>query len=402
MAETQIETNDVFAARPSTPLLSFDGAVASVNETEASEPVALHYGNPATEERALKDGKAVTDFSDREIVQVSGADRLSWLDSLSTQRLTDMEAGDSRELLILSPQGHIDNHAGIVDDGENAWLICDRGYGQTMVDFLRSMQFMMRVEVTARPDMGALAVYGDFLTDVLERADEENPPLIWRDTWAHTVEGGAHYGVEDSAHPGCKSKPMQVLFCERDRLAEYARACIDAGYRLAGSLAAEAVRVRRWQPRMSLEGALPSVLPHELDWLRTAVHLHKGCYRGQETVAKIVNLGRPPRRLTYLYLEGEFGDLPPVGSDVMWNGRVCGQVTTATRSTDEGAVALAVLRRAVPLDAILDLGEYRASQKEIVNCEGKSSVSPQTRPGAELRGSITARASSAQTRANLA
>lgn len=382
------EVNDVFAACPPSPLLSLDGAVASVSETEASEPVALHYGNPATEERAFAESRAFTDFSDREIVQVSGSDRLSWLDSLSTQRLTDMGAGESRELLILSPQGHIENHAGIVDDGENAWLICDSGYGQTMADFLRSMQFMMRVEVTARPDMGALAVYGDFPTGVRERASAGKEPLIWRDSWAHTAEGGAHYGIEDSKHPANKTAPMQVLLCKREALTPIAEACIDSGLRPAGSLAAEAVRVNMWRPRMRCEGAVAKALPHELDWLRTAVRLHKGCYRGQETVAKIVNLGRAPRRLTYLYLEGEYGELPAVGSDVVYDGSVCGQLTSVARSTDSGAVALAVLRRATPLEAILEVGEqgeYRASQKEIVSTEGKSSVSPAERPGAELR-----------------
>lgn len=376
-----------FDTRLQSPLCSFEGAVSSLDAEGEVFTVPLHYGNPATEERALKEGKAITDFSDREIVQVSGPDRLQWLESLSTQRFEDMQAGDSRELLILSPQGHIDNHAGIIDNGECAWLICDSGYGQAMVDFLNSMRFMLRVEVQARPDMAALALYGEFLPESVQVAvGESTPALIWSDPWARTAENGAHYGVEDGNHPGCKGEPMQVLLCERDRLADAASACIEAGYRLSGSLAAEAVRVRAWRPRMSFEGALDKALPHELDWLRTAVHLHKGCYRGQETVAKIVNLGKPPRRLAYLYLEGEFGELPASGSDVIWNGRVCGHVTTAVRSTDEGAVALAVLRRAVPLDAILDIGNYQASQKEIVSCEGKSSVSPQTRPGAELRG----------------
>lgn len=398
-----MQTDEVssFDTRSQSPLCGFEGAVSSLDTEGEVFAVPLHYGNPATEERALKDGRAITDFSDREIVQVSGPDRLSWLESLSTQRLTDMEASDSRELLILSPQGHIENHAGVYEDGESAWLICDSGYGQAMIDFLNSMRFMLRVEVQACPDMAALAVYGDFPSEAVQAAvGESAPALIWSDPWARTAEGGAHYGVEDGKHPGCAGKPMRVLLCQSDKLADIARACTAAGYRLAGSLAAEAVRVRSWRPRMSCEGAISSALPHELDWLRTAVHLDKGCYRGQETVAKIVNLGRPPRRLVYLYLEGEFGDLPPAGSDVVWNGRVCGQLTSVVRSTDEGAIALAVLRRAVPLDAIIDLSEYRASQKEIVNCEGKSSVSPKTRPGAELRGN--APAPTVQNRANLA
>lgn len=137
---------------------------------------------------------------------------------------------------------------------------------------------------------------------------------------------------------------------------------------------------------MATEGAAAKALPHELDWLRTAVHLNKGCYRGQETVAKVVNLGRPPRRLTMLLLEGEYGELPAGGSEVMWEGRPAGEITSAARSVDDGPVALALLRRAVPADAVLDVGDYCASQRVVVNPGGKSSASPATRPGSELRG----------------
>ena len=127
------------------------------------------------------------------------------------------------------------------------------------------------------------------------------------------------------------------------------------------------------------------VLPHELDWLRTAVHLDKGCYRGQETVAKLVNLGKPPRRLTYLYLEGPEGDLPEPGSDVMLGERVVGKLTSVARDSEEGPVALALLRRNTADDAQLHVGAFEAVQEPIVAREGKSSASPSERPGQGLR-----------------
>ena len=78
---------------------------------------------------------------------------------------------------------------------------------------------------------------------------------------------------------------------------------------LAGIWAAEALRVAAWRPRLGFETDHRTIV-HEVDWLRTAVHLHKGCYRGQETVARVHNLGRPPRRLVFLHLDGSGHVLP--------------------------------------------------------------------------------------------
>ncbi len=387
------------------------GAIAGACEIR----VALHYGNPGAEERALARGAAFADFSDREILRLSGTDRLKLLDSLATQRLACLEPGQTRELLLLSPRGHIENQALAADDGESAWLLCDAGHGQALADFLARMRFMMDVEIEPRPDLGAIATYekpgacdasgespvwgrapnGRFLPigarpqtggiSISGTSPAGAPDLpLWRDPWPALAEGGTLYGPEPERHPA-RFRALVVAAVPRDSLAETARSLGADGLGPAGSLAAEALRVAAWRPRMRTEGSAKA-LPHELDWLRTAVHLNKGCYRGQETVAKIVNLGRPPRRLAMLYLEGEYGELPEPGSEVGWNGRAAGTVTSAVRSVDEGPVALALLRRAVPGDAVLEVGEYRAGQRAIVNPEGKSSASPAVRPGAELRG----------------
>ena len=433
------------------------GEANAAEQTEGRQScaVALHYGNPGTEERALARGAAFTDMSDREIVQLTGADRLKLLESLTSQRVEDLAPGQTRELLLLSPQGHIENQALVAETGESTWLLCDAGYGQAFADFLMRMRFMMQVEAVVRHDLGAIGMYakpgespfgafgafaiaGDGAEPTLTadgesasgpgqsasgctvsgepesgqselgRSELGQPELgqselgqpelgqpgsgqsasslpIWADPWPGLEPGGALYGPEPERHPA-RFRRLHIAAGPRKSLLAVARGLIEKGIRPAGSLAAEALRVVSWRPRMASEGAAPKAIAHELDWLRTAVHLDKGCYRGQETIAKVVNLGRPPRRLAMLYLEGAYGELPEPGASVEWNGRVAGTVTSAVRSVDDGPVVLALLRRAVPGDAVLDLGEYRAGQRAIVNLEGKSSVSPSVMPGAELRG----------------
>src|ERR1700730_3985872 len=103
-------------------------------------------------------------------------------------------------------------------------------------------------------------------------------------------------------------------------------------------------------------------IPHEVGWIETAVHLSKGCYRGQETVARVHNLGRPPRRLVLLHLDGiTTDDLPAVGTPVTAaDGRTVGRTGTAVRHYEFGMVALALVKQNVADDAGLRMGACAA------------------------------------------
>jgi folate-binding protein YgfZ len=127
---------------------------------------------------------------------------------------------------------------------------------------------------------------------------------------------------------------------------------VDAGAALAGVWAFEALRVEARRPRAGFETDHRTI-PHEVGWIGVAVHLDKGCYRGQETVARVQNLGRPPRRLVLLHLSGEADALPATGSAVELDGRSVGFLGTAVQHHEFGPVALAVVKRAVPDDAAL-------------------------------------------------
>ncbi|NAZ81434.1 folate-binding protein, partial [Kineococcus sp. R8] len=326
------------------PLLGTAGAVAADGRDAG---VAWHYGDPVGEQRALVAGTAVADLSHRGVVRVSGPDRLSWLNSITTQLLTGLAPGRGTETLVLSPQGRIEHDLHLVDDGEATWITVEPGEQAALVAFLERMRFMLRVEVEdVTPQW---AVLGEPSRDT---AATGGP--VWVDPWPGAVpvaEGGSadtagYSAVSTLEHPGGERAWREVLVPRGELLTRV------GGRRLAGTWATEALRVEAWRPRLGFETDARSI-PHELDWLRTAVHLHKGCYRGQETVAKVHNLGRPPRRLVLLHLDGSGHDLPAPGDDVVAGDKRVGAVTTAARHHELGPVALALVKRSLPLDAAL-------------------------------------------------
>ena len=412
--------------RPS-PLLTRPGAVASAPDGP-DQAVPAHLGDPGREQAALAEGRAACALA-RDVVTVTGPDRLSWLTTLSSQVLTSLEPGDGgAETLLLDAQGHITHALAALDDGRTLWLVTEAGSGEELATFLDSMRFMLRVEVTERPDVMALGALGEGL-EALARAARDTAPDspaapdssdaqagaaetggaepqgsligLWRDPWPGVVEGGTSYDVgEDRPHPGQEYRGGLVLVPAQSVNA-VAGTFLTAGKgrRLAGALAWEALRIEAGRPRRARE-ADARAIPHELDWLRTAVHLTKGCYPGQETIARTLNLGRPPRRLTVLQLDGLVGDLPRPGASVRMGERVVGAVTSVARHHELGPIALALLRRVVPAGEQLTVeitevdeatgetipvGRVDAAQEVLVSPEGRAQASPAERPGAGLR-----------------
>jgi folate-binding protein YgfZ len=268
--------------------------------------VAAHYGDPLREQRELIESGAVVDRSHRGVVRVSGPDRLTWLHSLVSQHVETLPAGEAREALILSPHGHVEHHLVLRDDGEATWITCEPEMSAGLVGYLDSMRFMLRVEVE---DLSAshgvvTAVTGDAIRDEVVAIEE----LVAR--------------IEASDLP------------------------------LVGHGAWEAHRVARHLPRLGFETDHRTI-PHEVGWIGIAVHLDKGCYRGQETVARVHNLGRPPRRLVFGHLDGTLEELPAAHTPVELDGRAVGFLGTAVHHAEMGPVALAVVKRATPDDAPL-------------------------------------------------
>ena len=381
-----------------------------VDEAVASFGATAHFGDPSGEQWALEAGRALVRRPDLAVISVSGADRLTWLTSLASQIVTGLVPGMSRELLILSPEGRVEHWAGASDDGEALHLIVERSDLSGFVAFLDSMRFALRVSVAERDVVVVSSV----------RAGANTPEAVaalpghlwtWEDPWPGVVEGGAAY-FQGERHPGART-PMMFHAVSRQDADEFEAAWLAGGAasgaaeahaapssappgarsstpspaggkrRRAGYLAWEAMRIAAWKPRLGRETDARAI-PPEVDWLRTAVHTSKGCYRGQETIARVINLGRPPRRLTYLQLDGSRGDLPAPGTPITVGGRQVGVITSSARHADEGPIALALIARAVPVSTVFDIDGVAAAQEEIVPVHGKSSVSPETRPGADL------------------
>ena len=290
------------------PLLSLPGAVPSDG---LDQGVAAHYGDPLREQRRLAEGQGFVDLSHRAVVTVTGPDRLSWLHSLVSQHVAQLKPGEGTTALVLSPNGHVEHVMAMVDDGATTWIHAEPGTGPALSGFLDSMRFMLRVEVA----------------DVTD---------AWAILWQPVTQ--PHETV--TTRPSSRGRE---LFVPRPELAEVAKTLGVP----AGVAAYEALRVAAGEPRLGIETDHRTI-PHEVGLLANAVHLDKGCYRGQETVARVYNLGRPPRRMVLLHLDGSRERLPAPGADVVRDARSIGRLGTAVHHFELGPIALAVIKRATP------------------------------------------------------
>ncbi|MFF4340276.1 YgfZ/GcvT domain-containing protein [Kitasatospora sp. NPDC001540] len=300
------------------PLLALPGAVPAEGPDEG---VAAHYGDLFREQRALAAGRGFTDLSHRGVITVTGPDRLNWLHLLLTQHVSELPPQQATEALVLSPNGHVEHALYLVDDGETTWIHVEPGGAPALVKYLESMKFWNRVEVADATEQYAVV----FLPA------------------GSTAPVGAAAAVRELPWG-------RDLFLPRAELAAAAEQFGPA----AGVWAYEALRIEGHRPRLGFETDHRTI-PHEVDWLGSAVHLQKGCYRGQETVARVHNLGRPPRRLVFLHLDGTEEKLPAHGTEVRVEGqeRPVGFVTSSARHHELGPIALALVKRNTPVDAVL-------------------------------------------------
>ena len=300
------------------------GAVLNVAGPDAGIP--WHYGDPLREQRWLEAGEAAVDLSNRPIFTVAGVDRLTWLHALTSQQFESLQPGEQTRAFILDPQGHIEHAFGGHDDGETFWAATEPGHLEPLLAWLSRMQFASRVVVTDRSESHALILRG-------------GPRIV-----------------------------------ERGRLHQ------ELGERRAGTWASEALRIAAGEPRIFLDTD-PQTIPNEIAMpdglhLGSAVHLQKGCYRGQETVARVHTLGRPPRRLTLLHLDGSAERLPELGEPVTDGVRPVGRVGTSAIHHELGPIALALIKRNTPVDSPLAIGDVAASQEVVVDPEVGLHVRP--------------------------
>lgn len=299
------------------------------HETGPDAGAVWHYGDPMREQRRLAAGEASVDLSHRPTFSIGGSDRLSWLNNIASQKLDDLEAGRWFTAYILDPQGRIGHVFGGLDDGATLWASTEPGHQEALLAWLRRMQFAARVEIVDRSDTHAMVIAG-------------GPRIV-----------------------------------PREQLDEV------LGDQRAGTWAADALRIEAGQPRTFVDTD-DKTIPNELAnpeglTLGAGVHLQKGCYPGQETVARVYTLGRPPRRLTRLHLDGTAEALPAVGAEVVLDGRVVGRVGSSARHYELGPIGLALIKRNVPADVPVLVDGIDAAQELIVDPEVGLHVRPRLR-----------------------
>jgi folate-binding protein YgfZ len=328
------------------PMLDLPGAVEAEHPDEG---VAAHYGDPMREQRVMSEQPSLVDRSNRGVIKITGPDRLSWLHSLTSQHLERLTPGVTQQALVLSPQGHLEHHLTLIDDGTATWIHVEPHTAKALADYLNSMRFMLRVEVED--------LTGQLVVQTLARADEEKssdvtvpafslPAPLEQDIAPAAVMHGP-FTIDLIVEPGAKGK-------------------LAAAYPVAGLWAFEAARIAAHIPRPGLDSD-HKTLPHEIGLVDDAVHLNKGCYRGQETVARIENVGHPPRRLVFLHLDGSVDRLPAHGAPITTqDGAQVGFVGSAARHFELGPIGLGLVKRTVPTDATLLADGVAAAQEVVV------------------------------------
>lgn len=308
-----------------------------------------HFDNPLVEQRDLVAGQRVVVLDEKSVIKVSGVDRLTWLNAMLSQNVANLKAGESAEGLLLDAQGRIEHDVHVIEDGEAAWLIVATEHRDKLLKWLDMMIFRSKVSV----EPADLAVVGSFNSGLSD--------LVWKDAWTADPVGSVRYAAKLG-----EAWNFYESLLTQDQVTELLKETAQGGL-----LALEALRVaahRPWQPNELDE----KTLPHELDWLSSAVHLSKGCYRGQESVAKVHNLGHPPRRLVLLHLDGSGHALAEAGDQVYVSGtdNSVGRITSIGQHYELGPIALALISRNVDEKAALfvrtEFGEIAANQETIV------------------------------------
>jgi hypothetical protein len=342
------------------PALGLPGACPAP-EGSVDSGVPWHYGDPHSEQRRLAAGRGAVDLSHREVVQVSGPDRLTWLHSLTTQHLEHLAPGNSTTALILSPHGHVEHELHMVDDGTTTWITVEPGTAADLVAYLDSMRFMLRVDVA---DVSAdWAVVWQPVRD--PHADHPTWLVSADVAGVGATDAGSDRGGDASKYLDHRPDVLvgrEVIVPRQDLVAAL-------GDEPAGTWALEALRVAAAAPRIGFETD-HRTLPHEVGWVGPAVHLAKGCYRGQEAVARVHNLGAPPRRLVLLHLDGSAEALPAHGDAVVLGEREIGWIGSAARHYELGPIATAVVKRSIDPAAELvvrsEHGDLVAAQEPVI------------------------------------
>jgi tRNA-modifying protein YgfZ len=309
-----------------------------------------HYGDPLGEQRVAATEAVVVDRSHRAVITLAGPERQSWLHNISTQHVAALPDGTVTQNLSLDGQGRVEDHWIQTELGGVTCLDTEPWRGEPLLAYLSKMVFWAQV-TPAAADLAVLSLLGPRLADSALLGVLGVTALPDEGT-AVSVPSGGFLRRLATDNPGGQIELDLVV--PRDEAGSWLNRLTDAGIRRAGVWAYEAHRVAALRPRLGVDTD-DRTIPHEVGWIGQAVHLDKGCYRGQETVARVHNLGKPPRMLVLVHLDGS-DERPATGDPLLAGGRTVGRLGTVVDHVDLGPVGLALVKRGLPADTELTTG----------------------------------------------
>lgn len=327
----------------SSPLLQRPGA-SEIQDTTLIDAVGIawHYGDPLVEQRAVETGSAIVDRSQRRVIKAEGPEAATFLNNLLSQKLDDAPSDFSAGALDLDMQGHVLHHMDLTRVGEAFYLDVPEAQFSSLLEFLTKMVFWSQVALEEAP-LAVITVLGSALPAPASAVVSRD--VAWRG-------------------------PQRTDYLvPREKLEAAVTELESAGGSLVGLMAYTAERVKALEPELAADlddKAIAHEVPHWISRGDTPafVHLNKGCYRGQETVARVENLGRSPRLLVMLYLDGSAPNRPAIGDDVTLGGRRVGRLGTIVDDCDYGPIALALIKRSALTGGTLTIGDVAASVEE--------------------------------------
>lgn len=343
--------------------------------------------NQLLDGRSFAAGESVVVLPPHLIFEISGVDRQAWLHAFLAQRIMGLAAGESTEALMLDATGHVQLAWRVFETENSTWMFAAPNalYGECATSdafeaWLRANVFRKKVVIANRSAEFVVVARND-------RAGVSSAEVVWQDPWPAEVAGGVRYSKTPLAALARNYHVSESLVAPQPGAGVGAvpGSIIGAvlGMPAVAAEALTALRIAAHRPSQLAE-VDAKTLPHELDWLSTGVHLSKGCYRGQETVAKVHNLGHPPRRLVLLQLDGSGHFLPEVGDPVFVLGddRRRGVVTSTAHHFDMGPIALAVINRVTDPAATLVVqsgNETISATQEVIVPTDAGSANPRPR-----------------------
>jgi folate-binding protein YgfZ len=292
---------------------------------------------------AMTEGIALVDRSESGKLALTGPEAKAFLNGQVSNEIEALEPGTGCYAALLTPKGKMLSDLRVLDIGpptHELLLLCERSALQSLFDALRRFKIGFDAELHKRTlQRGLLSLIGP-------RADEVVGAHVPREEHGNVR---AEIGVLVRTDVGVD------VICDREDTDRARAVLIDAGAVEIDETAAEVLRVERGRPRYGVD-LDDSVIPQEAGLNERAVSFTKGCYVGQETVARLHGRGKPNRHLRGLRL----GEQVQPGTELRLGEREVGRLTSVATSPRFGPVGLAIVRREAQPGDVLDAGGVAA------------------------------------------